>query len=159
MTDGAGGRRIDQASRVIAASPQAIYRAFVDPAAWGRWLPPEGMTARIDAFDARPGGTYRMALTYAGADHATRGKTSQDTDVVEGRFVELVPDERIVQRVTFVSEDAAFAGEMTMTWSLSPTPGGTRVTITCEDVPEGIRPEDHDIGLRSTLSGLAAFVE
>ena len=50
MADGAGGRRIDQASRVIAASPQAIYRAFIDPEAWTTWLPPEGMTARVDKF-------------------------------------------------------------------------------------------------------------
>ena len=159
MTGGAGGRRIDRASRVIAASPQAIYCAFIDPEAWVTWLPPEGMTARIGAFDPRPGGTYRMALTYCGADRPVRGKSSEDTDVVEGCFVDLVPDQRIVQRVTFVSEDPAFAGGMTMTWSLSPVPGGTRVTITCEGVPEGIRPEDHDAGLRATLRGLAAFVE
>ena len=159
MTDGAGVRRIDQASRVMAASPQTIYRVFLDPEAWVQWLPPEGMTARIDAFDPRPGGTYRMTLTYRGTDRSVRGKSTEDTDVVEGCFVDLVPNQRIVQRVTFVSDDPAFAGEMTMTWSLAPTAGGTNVTITCEGVPGGIRSEDHDAGLHATLRGLAAFVE
>ena len=100
-----------------------------------------------------------MALTYVEGDRSIRGKTSQDADVVEGRFVELVPDERIIQLVTFESDDPAFAGEMKMTWSVLPAPGGAKVTITCENVPPGIRREDHDTGLRSTLNNLAAFVE
>lgn len=159
MTDVSRGRRIDSAARVVAASPQTIYRAFLDPEAWVKWLPPEGMTGRAHAFEPRPGGAYRMALTYGTPDHATHGKTSDDTDIVEGRFLELVPGERVVHRVVFVSDDPAFAGEMTMTWSLSPVPGGTEVTITCDNVPEGIREEDHAAGLQSTLRNLAAFVE
>jgi hypothetical protein len=68
-----------------------------------------------------------MALTYRG-DHTNAGETSEDADVVEGRFVELVPNERVIQLVTFQSDDPAFAGEMRMTWKLSPAPGGTEVT-------------------------------
>ncbi len=123
------------------------------------WLTPEGMTGRIDAFDPRAGGTYRMILTYDEPGHSTPGKSSQNSDIVEGRFVELVPDERIVQMVEFESEDPAFAGAMTMTWSLAAVSGGAEVTILCENVPEGIRQEDHDAGLRSTLDNLAAFTE
>lgn len=152
-------RRTDSASRVIAASPQTIYRAFLDPDALVRWLPPKGMTGRIYEFEPREGGSYRMALTYGGGGPSIRGKTSKDTDLVEGRFLELILDARIVQVVEFRSDDSAFAGEMRMTWSLSPAPDGTRVTITCENVPEGIRQEDHDAGLRSTLENLATFVE
>lgn len=123
------------------------------------WLPPEGLSGRLEAFEPRAGGIYRMVLTYESADHATPGKTTEHADVVQGRFVELVPDEKIVQQAEFESDDPAFAGTMTMTWSLVPTPRGTEVTIRCEDVPEGIRKEDHDAGLRSTLSNLAAFLE
>jgi len=65
----------------------------------------------------------------------------------------------IVQAVEFQSEDPAFAGEMIMTWTLAAVPEGTKVTIVCENVPEGIRKEDHDIGLRSTLENLAIFTE
>lgn len=159
MEGKSGGRRTDTATRTIAASPQAIYQAFLDPEAWVNWLPPEGMTGYIHEFEPRPGGTYRMALTYAKPDHATRGKTSDETDIVEGRFLELVADKHVVHLVTFVSDDPAFAGDMTMTWSLSPVAGGTNVTITCENAPEGIRKEDHDAGLQSTLRNLAIFVE
>jgi len=88
MTANIGHGRTDSARRFIAASADVIYRAFVDPKAWPQWLPPDGMTGQIYEFDARPGGTYRMALTYR-RDHPNAGKTSEDTDVVEGRFVDL----------------------------------------------------------------------
>ena len=151
--------RTDSASRIIRASPQTIYRAFLDPDAWMSWLPPKGMTARIDVFEPREGGTYRMTLTYDEVDHSAPGKTAEHADVVRGQFLELVPDERIVQLVEFESDDPALAGGMMMTWSLAVVPEGTEVTINCENVPAGIRKEDHDAGLSSTLENLAAFVE
>ena len=158
MTANIGDGRTDSATRFIAASADVIYRAFVDPKTWPQWLPPDGMTGQIYEFDARPGGTYKMALTYRG-DHPSAGKTSDDTDVVEGRFAELIPNHRVVQIVTFQSDDPAFAGEMRMTWSLSPAAGGTDVSIIAENVPIGISKADHDVGLRSTLENLARFVE
>jgi uncharacterized protein YndB with AHSA1/START domain len=82
------------------------------------------MKGHIDAFDAREGGIYRMTLTYNAATHSTPGKTAEHSDAVRGRFLELVPDMRIVQLVEFESEDPAFAGAMTMTWSLAAVPGG-----------------------------------
>lgn len=159
MTSPPAGTRTDRASRIIKASPQTIYRAFIDPVAWLSWLPPKGMKGRLHAFDPRAGGGYRLELTYLGAEHAGQGKTSQNSDVVEGEFLELVPGRRIVQRVSFQSDDPAFAGAMTMTWRLTPVPDGTEVAIICENVPPGIRAEDHDAGLRSTLANLAAFTE
>jgi uncharacterized protein YndB with AHSA1/START domain len=150
--------RTDSASRIIKASPQTIYRAFLDPKAWVSWLPPEGMSGHIDRFDPREGGTYRMVLTYEGSDH-TSGKTSANSDVVEGRFTELLPDERVVQVVEFESDDPAFSGKMKMIWSLAAVSGGTEVTMTAENVPSGIRPRDHEAGMTSTLANLAAFVE
>ncbi len=150
--------RIDIASRLIRASPRAIYDAFVDPEAQARWLPPDGMTGRFERFEPWPGGRFRMVLTYVG-EHANAGKSAADADIVEGRFVALVPAERIVQAADFESDDPAFAGTMTMTWALRGVPDGTDVTITAADVPRGISAEDHAAGLASTLAHLAAFVE
>ena len=150
--------RKDIASKIIQAPPHAVYWAFMDPEALVAWLPPKGMEGRVDAFDAREGGTYRMTLTYTDSDHPT-GKTSDNSDVVQGEFLELVPDKRIVQRIVFESDDPAFAGAMTMTWNLDEVPEGTKVTIICENVPEGIGQDDHETGMNSTLANLAAFLK
>lgn len=163
MTNPPGAKRIDRGSRLIRATPAVLYRALVDPEAVVAWLPPAGMTGRLLAFEPRVGGAFRMELRYDGSDpsdpSAPRGKTSEDTDLVEGTFVELAPDARVVQRFEFRSDDPAFAGAMTMTWTLTPTGEGTRVAIAAEDVPEGVRPEDHEAAFRSTLENLAAFTE
>lgn len=121
------------------------------------WLPPEGMTGKMLAFAFREGGGYRLRLTY-GDRRGAPGKTSDDTDEVEVRFAKLVPHEQIEQIVTFKSNDPAFAGEMRISWSFESAESGTIVTVRCEDVPAGISPEDHQTGLNSTLSHLAAFV-
>lgn len=150
--------RVDTASKLIHASASAIYRAFATPGAMEAWLPPEGMTGRMLAFAFREGGSYRMRLTYDDSQH-TPGKTSEEADEVEVHFLKLVPDARIEQAVTFNSEDAAFSGEMRITWTFNSVPNGTFVTVRCENVPSGIRAEDHQAGLASTLSNLAAFAE
>lgn len=150
-------KRIDSAERVIGASAKAVYAAFADPTAWEQWLPPTGMTGRIEEFEFREGGRYRVILHYG--DGSGAGKTNADEDVSEGTFVELVPNQRIVQRIQFESDDPAFAGAMQMTWEIAPFNDGVRVTFSATDVPEGISPEDHAVGLQSTLENLARFVE
>lgn len=154
-----GATRTDTASRTIRASRGVISHAFVDRASLAGWLAPKGMTARIERFEPRIGGSYRIVLTHNDPGRTTPGKASAHSDIVEGRFVALVPGEHIVWEVDFVSDDPAFAGTMTMTWRLAEVRGGTEVTIRCENVPAGIRKEDHDAGLRSTLENLAKFVE
>ena len=149
--------RTDAASRVIRASAQKIYTAHLDPQAVAKWRPPQGMRAEIYNFDAREGGGYRMAFVYE--DTSVPGKTSAHADVFGGRFVELVPGERIVERVEFQSDDPAFAGAMTITTALVAVKDGTEVGIVCENVPEGISAADHQVGMASTLANLAAFVE
>lgn len=99
-----------------------------------------------------------MILTYADASTAP-GKATADSDVIEARFVDIIPGVRVVQAVDFVSDDPAFAGTMTMTWEVSPVGGGTRVEIRADDVPAGISAEDHAAGLASSLANLAAYVE
>lgn len=150
--------RTDSASRVIAAPPAQVYAALVDREALMAWLPPNGMTARFERFDPRPGGSYRLVLTYTDASGAP-GKATSDSDVVEARYIDIVPDVRVVQAVDFVSDDPAFAGTMTMTWEVTAVDGGTRVDIIADDVPDGISAEDHAAGLTSSLTNLAQHVE
>jgi uncharacterized protein YndB with AHSA1/START domain len=151
-------KRIDSASRLIRASASTIYQSFATREAMETWLPPQGMTGSMLAFAFREGGTYRMRLLYDESQH-TPGKTSEDADDVEVRFIKLVPGRCIEQAVVFESDDPAFAGEMRITWTLESARNGTLVTVRCEDVPTGIRPEDHQAGLTSTLGNLAAYVE
>ncbi|MFZ5792942.1 MAG: SRPBCC domain-containing protein, partial [Pseudomonadota bacterium] len=80
-------------------------------------------------------------------------------DRFAGRFVELLPYERIVEDVVFASDDPAFAGTMRVTTTLTPVADGTRVTIACANVPAGIGPDDHQAGMASTLRNLAGFIE
>jgi uncharacterized protein YndB with AHSA1/START domain len=150
--------RTDTASRDIAARPAVVYEALVDREALEAWLPPAGMTARFERFDPRPGGSYRLVLTYADASRSP-GKTTPDSDIVEARYVDIVPHVRVVQAVDFVSDDPAFAGTTTMTWKLTAVDGGTRLDITATDVPDGISAEDHATGLASSLAKLAKHVE
>jgi uncharacterized protein YndB with AHSA1/START domain len=149
--------RSDNASRVVDAGPEEVFAALVDEASLVQWLPPGGMTGRFERFDPRPGGSYRLVLEYG--DARGGGKTSQDADIVEARFLEVVPGVRIVQAVDFVSDDPAFKGTMTMTWELSREQSGTRVEIRADDVPRGITQEDHVAGMASSLANLAAFLE
>src|SRR3954451_18428253 len=116
--------RTDTASHVLEAEPERVYAALVDADALLTWLPPVGMTARFDRFDGRQGGGSRMVLTYADASTAP-GKATADSDVVEARFVDMVPGVKVVQAVDFVSDDPRYSGTMTMTWELSRAEAGT----------------------------------
>lgn len=155
MTSGAG--RTDKGSSIIAASPEALYEAHIDPSAVAQWRPPAGMRAQIYSFEAAVGGGYRMAFVYD--DPGARGKTTENADVFTGTFVVLEPGRRIVERVTFASDDPAFAGTMTVTTTFKPVDGGTEVTATCTDVPSGISAEDHAAGIASSLANLATYAE
>ena len=153
------GTRTDTASKMIKAPPETIYRAFLTPEAITTWRPPKGMSCKVYAFNAVEGGAFRMAFIYNEADQGANGKTTAQEDVFSGYFVELVPNERIVEAVTFQSDDPAFSGEMRLITLLAPVEGGTRVTFRAENVPEGIRPEDHARGMQSSLENLAAYTQ
>ena len=143
---------------MIAAPPEKVYAALVDPEALVAWLPPEGMSARFDRFDPRPGGSYRLVLTYEDTEGG-RGKTTAESDVVDARFVSLEPGVRVVQEIDFESDDPSFAGTMTMTWDISSVDGGTLVEITADEVPDGISADDHAAGMASSLANLALHLE
>ena len=151
--------RTDRGSRVVQAAPEQVWAALTDPEALVAWLPPAGMHGRFEHVDLRPGGSYRLVLTYDDPDDAAVGKAADGTDVVEARTLEVDPGRRIVQAVDFESDDPAFAGTMTMTWQAAPVPGGTRVAIVADDVPVGISAEDHAVGIHSSLVNLATHLE
>ncbi|WP_161878029.1 SRPBCC domain-containing protein [Alkalibacterium sp. MB6] len=150
--------RIDTSSRVILASPHLIYQAFINPEAMATWLPPKGMSARIDLFEPYPGGKYVITLSYD-SSQSGMGKTSDNTDVSKGVFVELVPNKKIVQVGKFESDDPTFSGKIILTWYIEALSEATKVTVVCENVPEGIKKADHIEGLASTLENLAAYTE
>jgi uncharacterized protein YndB with AHSA1/START domain len=159
MTEASGKRASTRVSRIVRANRKAVYHAFLDPDSVASWLSPDNMRGRVYAFDAREGGTFRVSLTYQDQAHSLSGKTSEDTDTYQGRFVELVPYAKIVEVIQFDSDDPAFAGEMRMIVSLTDADGGTEVTVLCEGIPEGIRPEDNELGCKESLQKLAALLE
>ncbi|MFO6453517.1 MULTISPECIES: SRPBCC domain-containing protein [unclassified Aeromicrobium] len=146
----------DVGEAVLEATPEEVFSALVDEAARTVWLPPSGMTGRFSWFDATPGGGYRMTLAYD--DETTTGKSGENTDVVEVRFVSIDAPRLVAEEVEFVSDDPDFAGTMTMTWTLEPVREGTRVVITATDVPDGVSSEDHVEAFASTLAQLGAYV-
>ncbi|MDQ2795571.1 MAG: SRPBCC domain-containing protein, partial [Actinomycetota bacterium] len=110
--------RTDRASRLVGASPGEVFRALIDRDALLAWLPPTGMTARFEHFDMRPGGSYRLVLTYTDGVH--QGKAGSGVDVVMARVVNIDEGVMVVQQVDFPSDDPAYVGTMTMTWSVAP---------------------------------------
>ena len=151
-------RRTDRTSRIIHADAQTLWQAWFDPAALVNWLPPKGMEARLEEFDPRPGGAFRLELRHL-SPQGGPGKTTADSDRIEGRFVSLNPPNAFEQDIGFDSGDPQFSGTMRMRWTFVPSEGGTVVTIVCSNVPPGIRAEDHVTGLAASLGSLAAYVE
>ena len=142
----------------IDAPRHQVYRALLDPAAVQQWMVPDGMTSEVHSFDAKEGGQFRISLTYEGSTGA--GKTSAHTDTHHGRFVSLVPDERVVQAVEFETDDPSMQGEMIITYVLADAPdGGTDLHATHEHLPSGVSPEDNATGWSMSLGKLARLVE
>ncbi|WP_440224734.1 SRPBCC domain-containing protein [Dokdonella sp. MW10] len=142
--------------RLVRGSRQRIYALMLDPEAVSRWKVPEGMHARVHAFEAREGGAIRVTLTYDGEGE---GKTDAHSDTYSGCFVTLVPGERIVDRIAFETGDPSMRGVMTTTITLADAVGGTLVTALHEGVPEGVSPADNETGWRMALDRLAGLVE
>ena len=140
------------------ATPESIYQAFAEPGAMEHWLPPSDMTGEMLHFDFREGGTYRMRLTYMD-QQAEHGKTTEASDEMEVCFTRLEPSRRIEQDVVFESDDPVFASTMRMIWMFKPEGGEVLVIVRAENVPAGIKPEDHEAAMNSTLDNLAACVE
>lgn len=145
------------ATREINAPREVVYRALLDPRAVARWKVPDGMTCQVHDFDPREGGSFRISLTY---DAPTgTGKTTARTDTYHGRFVELVPGEKVVEIDEFETADPAMQGEMTVTLTLVEKDGKTTLHARHDGLPQGVSPEDNRAGWRMALEKLSALVE
>jgi uncharacterized protein YndB with AHSA1/START domain len=134
--------------RVLRATPERVYRAFIDPDAIPKWLPPNGFTCRVHQLDAKVGGSYKMSFT-----NFTTGKAHS----FGGKYLELKPHERI--RYTNVFETPALPGEMQTTINLRQVFCGTELNITQEGIPAAIPPEACYLGWQESLTLLAKLVE
>ena len=134
--------------RVLAAKPEKVYRAFLDPDAMARWLPPNGFTGKVHNMDAKVGGSYKMSFT-----NFTTGKSIS----FGGEFLELVPNERL--RYTDNFDDPNLPGEMQVTIVLKQVFCGTELNITQEGVPAVIPAPACYMGWQESLMLLAQLVE
>jgi len=134
--------------RVLKAPPERVYKAFLDPEAMSKWLPPNGFTGKVHEMQARVGGTYKMSFTNfsSGKSHAFGGK-----------YIELVPNERLSYTDKF--DDPNLPGEMKTTITLKKVFCGTDLTIVQEGVPEMIPPEACYLGWQESLTLLGKLVE
>jgi uncharacterized protein YndB with AHSA1/START domain len=137
-----------QLHRVLRAKPERVYRAFLDPDAMAKWLPPNGFTGKVHHLDAKVGGTYRMSFTNFsnGQGHSFGGE-----------YLELVPSERICHTDRF--DDPNLSGEMKTTVTLKPVFCGTDLHIVQEGIPEAIPTEACYLGWQESLVLLALLVE
>ena len=134
--------------RVLRATPERIYRAFLDADAMAKWLPPNGFTGKVHHLDARVGGTYKMSFT----NFSTRHSHS-----FGGKYLELVPNERI--RHTDKFDDPNLPGEMQTTVTLKKVSVGTELNIVQEGIPAAIPAEACYLGWQESLAQLAKLVE
>ena len=134
--------------RVLRASPEKIYKAFIDPEAMVKWLPPHGFTGKVHEMDARVGGGYRMSFT--------NFSTGQSHSFHAG-YLELTPGERICHTDQF--DDPNLPGEMHVTVSLKKVSCGTELDIVQEGIPDVIPPEACYLGWQESLTLLAQLIE
>ena len=134
--------------RVIRATPERVYRAFLDADAMAKWLPPYGFTCRVHHMDAKVGGSFRMSFTNFGTGH---GHT------FGGEYRELVPNARI--RYSDKFDDPSLPGEMETTVSLVPVSCGTELSIVQSGIPQLIPVEMCYLGWQESLAQLATLVE
>lgn len=134
--------------RVLRAQPEHVYRAFLDPDAMAKWLPPHGFTCRVHHLEAKVGGTYRMSFSNFGTGHG---------HAFGGEYLELVPARTI--RYTDRFDDPNLSGSMLTTVSLRAVSCGTELNIVQEGLPEAIPLEMCYLGWQESLAQLANLVE
>ena len=134
--------------RVLRATPERVYRAFLDADAMAKWLPPNGFTGRVHHLEAKVGGTYKMSFTNFTTGHSHS---------FGGEYLELIPNERI--RHTDKFDDPNLPGVMQTTISLKKVLVGTDIDIVQEGIPEVIPLEACYLGWQESLALLAKLVE
>lgn len=134
--------------RVLRAPPERVYRAFLDPLAMAKWIPPNGFTCMVHHMEARVGGTFRMSFT---------NFTTEQSHSFGGEYLELIPNELI--RYTDAFEDPSLPGILQVTVSIRELACGSELTILQEGIPEVIPVEMCYLGWQDSLVSLANLVE
>jgi uncharacterized protein YndB with AHSA1/START domain len=134
--------------RVLRSTPDRVYRAFLDPDAMAKWLPPSGFTGKVNQLDAKVGGSYKMSFTNFSTGHSHS---------FGGTYRELVPNERIVHTDKF--DDPNLPGEMLTTITLKQVSCGTELNVVQENIPAVIPTEACYLGWQESLTLLAMLVE
>jgi uncharacterized protein YndB with AHSA1/START domain len=137
-----------QLHRVLRAKPEKVYRAFLEPDAMSKWIPPYGFTCQVHHMDAKVGGTFRMSF---------RNFSSGNGHSFGGEYLELVPNELI--RYTDKFDDPHLPGVLQVRVALKPVLGGTDIEIVQDGIPEAIPLEMCYLGWQESLAQLAALVE
>ena len=137
-----------QLHRVLRATPERVYRAFIDPAAWVKWLPPHGFTGVVQLLEPRVGGHYRMSFTNFSTGHS---------HAFGGEYLELVPHEKL--RYTAIFDDPHLPGTMQTTVTLSAVSCGVELQVKQEGIPAVIPAEACYLGWQESLQLLAWLVE
>ena len=143
--------------RHIPAPRTRVYQLLLDPTALPHWKVPDGMDLEVHEWEPREGGRIRISLTYRDAPGV--GKSDVHTDTYHGQFVHLIPNELIVERDEFETDDPTMQGEMTIAFTLTDADGGTRIDAVHENIPPGVSPADNETGWRMALSRLANLLE
>jgi uncharacterized protein YndB with AHSA1/START domain len=134
--------------RVLTGTPERVYRAFLDPDAMAKWLPPYGFTCKVDRLDARVGGSYHASFT---------NFSTGNSHSFGGTYKELVPSEKIVYTDSF--DDPNMPGEMRTTVTIRKVSAGTELTVVQEGIPEAIPVEMCYLGWQQSLVQFAQLVE
>lgn len=149
--------RFTRVTQPVRAPRGRVYQALLDPEAVAAWIVPPGMRSEVHTFDAREGGSFRISLRHRSPTET--GKSHARIDTFHGRFVQLVPAERVVQVVEFETDDPALRGEMTVRYTLVEAGNTTYIAAEHENLPPGLSEEENALGWRLSLAQLAKLVE
>ena len=144
-------------TRIIKADLSKVFNALSNPDSIVKWQVAGDMTGKIHFFDFRIGGGYSMSLFYPSDEGI--GKTESNEDRFTSKFLEIKNNKKIVQSVTFESQDKDFGGEMLMQIDLEKVETGTEVNFNFKNIPKGIDPKDNEEGTKSSLEKLAKLLE
>lgn len=134
--------------RVLATKPEKVYRAFLEPDAMAKWLPPNGFLCTVHSFEGKVGGSFKMSF---------RNFTTGKSESFGGKYLELVPNQKIIY--TDVFDNPALPGEMKVTVTIKQVAVGTDLSILQEGIPDMIPPEACYLGWQDSLRNLAQVVE
>jgi uncharacterized protein YndB with AHSA1/START domain len=134
--------------RVLRATPDRVYRAFIDPEAMVKWLPPHGFTGKVHQAEARVGGSYKMSF---------KNFTTGESHSFGGKYLEMVPNERL--RYTDKFDDPSLPGEMQTTITIKQVAVGVELNVVQEGLPDAIPLEACYLGWQESLQLLTQLVE